>query len=77
MFLFAYFLSLKKYCFQDKCNKIAEPASLIINVIALQVLKAGGFPNDTMSVIAGLSNDYADYCTTYEEYQVICIKNCW
>ena len=23
-----------------------------------------------MSVIAGLTNDYADYVTTYEEYQV-------
>ncbi|OWF56536.1 Synaptogyrin-2 [Mizuhopecten yessoensis] len=29
----------------------------------------GGFPANTVSVIAGLSNDYADYVTTYEEYQ--------
>ncbi|KAL5018303.1 hypothetical protein ScPMuIL_004025 [Solemya velum] len=33
-------------------------------------LKASGFPSNTVSVIAGLSNDYADYVTTYEEYQV-------
>ncbi|KAJ8318838.1 hypothetical protein KUTeg_003929 [Tegillarca granosa] len=35
----------------------------------LQTLKSGGFPEDTVSVIAGLSNDYADYVTTPEEYQ--------
>ncbi|KAK6169103.1 hypothetical protein SNE40_020219 [Patella caerulea] len=32
-------------------------------------LKAGGLPKDTISVIAGLSNDYADYVATFEEYQ--------
>lgn len=35
-----------------------------------QTLKAAGFPANTVSVIAGLTNDYADYVTTYEEYQV-------
>ncbi|XP_069125052.1 uncharacterized protein [Argopecten irradians] len=34
-----------------------------------QALVKGGFPANTVSVIAGLSNDYADYVTTYEEYQ--------
>eukprot|EP00058_Branchiostoma_floridae_P025487 XP_002610977.1 hypothetical protein BRAFLDRAFT_127904 [Branchiostoma floridae] len=29
-----------------------------------------GLPDDTEVVIAGLSNTYADYITTYEEYQV-------
>ncbi|XP_041360111.1 neutral ceramidase 2-like [Gigantopelta aegis] len=35
-----------------------------------ETLKAGGFPADTLSVIAGLSNDYGDYVATYEEYQI-------
>lgn len=38
--------------------------------LPFQTLKAGGFPANTVSVIAGLTNDYADYVTTYEEYQV-------
>ncbi|CAL1538863.1 unnamed protein product [Lymnaea stagnalis] len=29
-----------------------------------------GFPNNTKAVIAGLSNEYADYITTFEEYQI-------
>lgn len=33
-------------------------------------LKAAGFPANTVTVIAGLTNDYADYVTTYEEYQI-------
>lgn len=32
-------------------------------------LKDEGFPDPPLSVIAGLANDYADYVTTYEEYQ--------
>ncbi|XP_041346952.1 neutral ceramidase 3-like [Gigantopelta aegis] len=36
----------------------------------IKTLKAGGFPADTLSVIAGLSNDYGDYVATYEEYQI-------
>ncbi|KAK7494429.1 hypothetical protein BaRGS_00014321 [Batillaria attramentaria] len=34
-----------------------------------QTLTANGLPPDTLSVIAGLSNDYADYVVTFEEYQ--------
>lgn len=34
-----------------------------------KTLVANGFPADTIPVIAGLSNDYADYVTTFEEYQ--------
>ncbi|XP_060077762.1 uncharacterized protein LOC132557292 [Ylistrum balloti] len=34
-----------------------------------KALIQGGLSSDTVSVIAGLSNDYADYVTTYEEYQ--------
>lgn len=41
---------------------------------ALQVLvekgKAQGFNDDSVMVIAGLSNTYSDYVATYEEYQV-------
>ena len=32
--------------------------------------KAAGFGNDTVTVIAGLSNTYADYVATFAEYQV-------
>ncbi|KAL8593139.1 hypothetical protein ACOMHN_009794 [Nucella lapillus] len=35
-----------------------------------QTLVSNGWSPNTVSVIAGLSNDYADYVTTYEEYQV-------
>ena len=35
-----------------------------------QTLIANGMSPDTVSVIAGLSNDYSDYVTTFEEYQV-------
>lgn len=35
-----------------------------------QTLTKNGLSSDTVSVIAGLSNDYADYVTTFEEYQV-------
>ena len=31
---------------------------------------SAGAPKNTTVVIAGLSNTYADYITTYEEYQV-------
>lgn len=36
----------------------------------LQTLLDNGLPDDTQVVIAGLSNTYADYIVTYEEYQV-------
>ena len=41
-------------------------------VLSLQILvKYGnGFGNDTVVVIAGLSNTYADYVATFAEYQV-------
>lgn len=35
-----------------------------------QTLISHGWDLNTISVIAGLSNDYADYVTTYEEYQI-------
>jgi len=35
-----------------------------------EVLIAGGLPPDTEVVIAGLTNTYSDYITTFEEYQV-------
>jgi neutral ceramidase len=35
-----------------------------------QTLIANGFPNDTTVVIAGLSNTYSSYITTFEEYQI-------
>lgn len=34
------------------------------------VLVTNGYPADTRVVIAGLSNTYSGYITTYEEYQV-------
>lgn len=36
-----------------------------------QTLITNGMSPDTVSVIAGLSNDYSDYVTTFEEYQVL------
>ena len=36
----------------------------------VQYGKEHGFGNDTVTVIAGLSNTYADYVVTFEEYQV-------
>jgi len=36
----------------------------------VKTLKDDGYPEDTTAVIAGLANSYADYITTYEEYQV-------
>lgn len=35
-----------------------------------QTLLSHGFPDDTLVVIAGLSNTYVSYITTFEEYQV-------
>ena len=35
-----------------------------------QTLVQYGFGSDTVPVIAGLSNTYCDYITTFEEYQV-------
>ena len=35
-----------------------------------QAMLDAGFPSDSIMVIAGLSNTYSDYVTTYEEYQV-------
>ena len=43
---------------------------LILMSYLFQTLKDEGFPDPPLSVIAGLANDYADYVTTYEEYQV-------
>ena len=34
-----------------------------------ETLVKGGMPAETQVVIAGLSNVYSDYITTYEEYQ--------
>ncbi|XP_005100690.1 neutral ceramidase isoform X1 [Aplysia californica] len=34
------------------------------------ILIQGGFPANTSTVIGGLCNEYADYITTYEEYQI-------
>ena len=36
-----------------------------------KVLVGNGFPSDGTVVIAGLSNTYSDYVTTFEEYQVL------
>ena len=38
--------------------------------IVIQAMIGSGAPKNTTIVIAGLSNTYADYITTYEEYQV-------
>ena len=38
--------------------------------ILVQYGKEHGFGNDIVTVIAGLSNTYADYVVTFEEYQV-------
>lgn len=35
-----------------------------------KVLLENGFPSNVTIVIAGLSNTYSDYVTTFEEYQV-------
>ena len=35
-----------------------------------KVLLENGFPSGVTVVIAGLSNTYSDYVTTFEEYQV-------
>ena len=35
-----------------------------------KVLVENGFTKDVIPVIAGLSNTYADYVATFEEYQV-------
>lgn len=37
----------------------------------LDTLKKNGYSDDTVVVIAGLSNTYSDYVVTYEEYQVL------
>ena len=37
----------------------------------LEELKKNGYSDETKVVIAGLSNTYSDYVTTYEEYQVL------
>ncbi len=38
--------------------------------VLVQSGKARGFNENSVMVIAGLSNTYADYVTTFEEYQV-------
>ena len=40
-----------------------------------KVLVENGFTNDVTVVIAGLSNTYSDYVTTFEEYQVHAVTN--
>lgn len=47
----------------------STPVCVVLFV--LQALVAYGFSNDTKVVIAGLSNTYTHYITTYEEYQVL------
>ena len=42
----------------------------LIYQILVENGKSQGFSNDTVVVIAGLSNTYADYVTTFAEYQV-------
>lgn len=39
-----------------------------------KVLVENGFRKDAIPVVAGLSNTYADYVATFEEYQVMYIK---
>ncbi len=44
-----------------------------------QAMVDAGFPSDSIMVIAGLSNTYSDYVTTFEEYQVcvcVCVYVC-
>ena len=48
-----------------------SPVSLCCSLFVMQTLVAYGFSNDTKVVIAGLSNTYTHYITTYEEYQVL------
>lgn len=36
-----------------------------------QTLLSNGFSSDAIVVIAGLSNTYSNYITTFEEYQVL------
>jgi len=36
----------------------------------VSTLRDGGFPKDTTVVLQGFANSYADYMTTFEEYQV-------
>ena len=36
-----------------------------------KTLLDNGFPSNVAVVIAGLSNTYSDYVTTFEEYQVL------
>jgi len=40
-------------------------------ITIVQALTENGFTNDSIMVIAGLSNTYSDYVATYEEYQVL------
>jgi neutral ceramidase len=41
-----------------------------LRTAVLDVLKKNNYPADTKVVIAGLSNTYTGYITTFEEYQV-------
>ncbi|XP_041379679.1 neutral ceramidase 2-like, partial [Gigantopelta aegis] len=50
--------------------RLGQLAIIAVPAEFTYTLKAGGFPADTLSVIAGLSNDYGDYVATYEEYQI-------
>ena len=39
--------------------------------VVRKTLLDNGFPSNVSVVIAGLSNTYSDYVTTFEEYQVL------
>ena len=39
----------------------------------IQTLVKNGFPADSQVVLAGLTNDYSSYISTFEEYQVLYI----
>lgn len=41
--------------------------------VVRKTLLDNGFPSNVSVVIAGLSNTYSDYVTTFEEYQVLYI----
>ena len=62
----------KRDCQDSKCSLLFP--SLMSRLFHSQTLvKYGekeGFGKDTVTVIAGLSNTYADYVTTFAEYQV-------
>ena len=70
-------LKLHLYCTPTEggtfnvCTAYACPCCHLVT----QVLVANGFSNDTKVVIAGLSNTYTHYITTFEEYQVLSLPS--